>query len=93
MKVLIEVAISMVEWRSGEVDVSDHTPPTNEALVSLLRLCLSLTTFYYNGTTYQQVFGKVMGSSVSAVVANIVMDHIDDHALETSPVPMVFWKT
>ena len=50
------------------------------------------TTFYYNGTVYQQIFGTAMGSPVSVVVANIVMEHIEDLALSTSPVPTVFWK-
>ena len=85
-------AISVVEKRLDEVDVSDHTPMTKEVLVSLLKLCLSLTTFRYNGTIYQQVFGTAMGSLVAVVVANLVMEHIEDRALETSPVPTVFWK-
>ena len=60
--------------------------------MSLLRLCLSSTTFYYNGTVYQQIFGTAMGSPVSVAVANIVMEHSEDLALSTSPVPTVFWK-
>ena len=46
----IELALLVVEKRLGEVDVSDHTPLKKEALVSLLRLCLSSTTFYYKRT-------------------------------------------
>ena len=45
----VELAISIVEKRLDEVDVSDHTPMTKEMLVSLLRLCLLLTTFHING--------------------------------------------
>ena len=33
-----------------------------------------------------------MGSPVSVVVANIVMEHIEDLVLSMSPVPIVFWK-
>ena len=33
-----------------------------------------------------------MGSPVSVVVANIVMEHIEDTALNMSPVPTIFWK-
>ena len=69
--------------------MSDHTPLLKEALVSLLRLCLLSTNFYYNGTVYQQIFGTALGSPVSVVVANIVME---DLALSTSPVPTIFWK-
>ena len=72
--------------------MSDCTPLPKEALVSLLRMCLSSTTFYYNGTVYQQIFGTAMGSPVSVVVANIVMEHIEDLALSASLVPTIFWK-
>ena len=33
-----------------------------------------------------------MGSLVSVVVADLVMEHIEDLALSTSPVPTIFWK-
>ena len=88
----IELALSVVEKRLDEVDVSDNTPLPKEALVSLLRLCLSSITFYYNGTVYQQIFGTVMGSLGSVVIAYIVMEYIEDLALSTSPVPTIFWK-
>ena len=88
----IDLALSVVEKRLEDVDVSDRTPLSKEALVSLLRLCLSSTTFYYNVTVYQQIFGTAMGSPVLVVVANIVMEHIEDLALSTSPVPTIFWK-
>ena len=88
----IDLALSVVEKRLDEMDVSDRTPLSKEALVSLLRLCLSSTNFYYNGTVYQQIFGTAMGSPVSVVVANIVMEHIEDTALNMSPVPTIFWK-
>ena len=72
--------------------MSDHTPLSKEALVSLLRLCLSSTTFYYNETLYQQIFGTAMGSPVSVIVVNIVMEHIEVTPLNMSPVLMLFWK-
>ena len=83
----IDLALSVVEKRLDDVDVSDRTPLPKEVLVSLLRLCLSSTTFYYNGTVYQQIFGTAMGSPVSVVVANIVMEHIEDLPLSISLVP------
>ena len=86
----IDLALSVVEKRLDDMNVSDHTPLPKEALVSLLRLCLSSTTFYYNGTVYQQIFGTAMGSLVSVVVANIIMEHIEDLALSMSLVPTVF---
>ena len=43
-------------------------------------------------TYYQQVFGTAMGSPVSAVIANMVMEDVEQRALATSPVKPFFWK-
>ena len=48
--------------------------------------------FAYNGTHYQQVFGTAMGSPVSAVIANMVMDDVEQGAFATSLVKPFLWK-
>ena len=48
--------------------------------------------FAYNGTHYQQVFGTAMGSPVSAVIANMVMDDVKQGAFATSLVKPFLWK-
>ena len=40
----------------------------------------------------QQVFGTAMGSPVSAFIANMVMEDVEQRALATSPVKPFFWK-
>ena len=50
------------------------------------------TQFAYSGNYYQQVFGTAMGSPNSAVVANMVMEDVEQRALATSPVKPFFWK-
>ena len=45
-----------------------------EDIIHLLSFCLKTTQFVYNGTYYQQVSGTDMGSSVSALIANMVME-------------------
>ena len=48
-----------------------------EDIIHLLSFCLRTTQFAYNGTYYQQVFGTAMGSPVSAVLANMVMEDVE----------------
>ena len=60
--------------------------------VDLLDFCLSTTNFKYNNTHYQQIFGTAMGSPVSAVMANLAMENLEQRALSTSLVQPRFWK-
>ena len=41
---------------------------------------------------YQQIFGTAMGSPVSVVVANMVMENIESNALNTFDRPIKTWK-
>ena len=61
-------------------------------IISLLSLCLKATYFSFRGVIYQQVYGTAMGSPVSVVVANLVMEHREEKALSTFSSPPVFWK-
>ena len=49
--------------------------PTDD-IMDLLNLCLTSTYFQYNGKHYKQLHGTAMGSPVSVVVAEIVMQNI-----------------
>ena len=61
----------------------------NNIIISLLKLCLDATYFVFHGTIYQQIFGTAMGS---VVVANMVMEDVEERALFMSPTPPCFWK-
>ena len=63
-----------------------------EVITDLLSFCLNTTQFVFEGTYYKQVFGTAMGSPVSAVIANLVMEDIEHRALTTAPVSPSFWK-
>ena len=56
--------------------------PTDD-IMDLLNLCLTSTYFQYNGKHYKQLHGTAMGSPVSVVVAEIVMQNIEKQALAT----------
>jgi len=49
--------------------------------MDLLNLCLTSTYFQYNGKHYKQLHETAMGSTVSVVVPEIVMQHVEERAL------------
>ena len=66
-------------------------PLPNDKIMDLLKLCLESTFFQYNGRHYKQLHGTAMGSPVSVVVAEIVMQDIEKQALATYDQTLHFW--
>ena len=64
--------------------------PTND-LMDLLNLCLTSTYFQYNGKHYKQLHGTAMGSPASVVVAEIVIQNIEEQALATYKRTIPLW--
>ena len=64
--------------------------PTDD-LMDLLNLCLTSTYFQYNGKHYKQLHGTAMGSPVSVVVAEIVMQNIEELAFATYKRTLPLW--
>ena len=93
-KIPVVLAINVAEKKRLKQDASlgQRTSLPVEDLIDLLSFCLNTTQFAYNGTYYQQVFGTAMGSPVSAVIANMVMEDVEQRALASSPVQPLFWK-
>ena len=77
-------------WEDASLEQKTSLPV--EDIILLQSFCLKTTQFAYNGTYYQQVFGTAMGSPVSAVIANMVMEDVEQRALATSPVKPFLWK-
>ena len=65
--------------------------------MDLLNLWLTSNYFQYNGKHYKQLHGTAMGSPVSVVVAEIVMQHMEERALatcrQTIPLWLRYWQT
>lgn len=64
--------------------------PTDD-IMDLLNLCFTSTYFQYNGKHYKQLHGTAMGSPVSVVVAEIVMQNIEEQALATYTRTVPLW--
>ena len=60
--------------------------PTDD-IMDLLNLCLTSTYFQYNGKQYKQLHG----TPVSVVVAEIVMQNIEEQALSTYTKTLPLW--
>ena len=77
-----------------EIAISNSTielPLPADDLMDLLNLCLTSTYFQYNGKHYKQLHGTAMGSPVSVVVAEIVMQNIEERALATYNRTLPLW--
>ena len=70
---------------------TDPLPLPTEDIMDLLNLCLMSTYFQYNGKHYKKLHGTSMGSPVSVVVAEIVMQNIEESALSTCRQTIPLW--
>ena len=74
------------------INKSHYQPPLpTDDLMDLLHLRLTSTYFQYNGKHYKQLHGTAMGSPVSVVVAEIVMQNIEEQALATYSETLPLW--
>jgi len=62
-------------------DIQKNTKFTLTQLKNAIDLVLSLTGFVFNGVYYEQVYGSPMGSPLSPILADIVMDDLETHCL------------
>ena len=84
-KIAVDLAVKVAEERlRDDASQGQRTLPV-EDIIHLPSFCLKTTQFTYNGTYYQQVFVTAIGSPVSAVIANMAMEDVEQRALATSP--------
>lgn len=69
----------------GDETLGERTALSAENIAELLKLCLKSTYFRFEGKFYEQKEGAAMGSPVSAVIANLYMEHFEHRALESAP--------
>ena len=89
----VDLAIKVATKRlRQDVILLRRTSLPVEDIIDLLSFCLNTTYFVFEGCYYQQVFGTAMISPVSAVIANLVMEDVEQRALASVPVSLSFWK-
>ena len=70
----------------------EHASLSVNDIIDLLTLCLHTTFLFFTGKVYKQVHRTAIGSPVSVVVANLMMEDVEERALESFPSPPWFWK-
>ena len=75
-----------------DTSLTGRTSLTTDEITNWLEFCLNATFFAFCNSLYQQVHGTAMGSPVSVVVADLVMEDIESRALTSFPSPPCFWK-
>ena len=90
----MELAIQVTEhYLRNDPELEIHTPLTVEEIISLLKLCLNATYLRFRGSYYQQIHGTAIGSPVSVVVANLVIEEVEQRAINSfSDTKRLFWK-
>ena len=80
-KIPVEPAVKVAEERLGEdASLGLRTSLPVEDIIPLLTFCHKTTQFTYNGTYYQQAFGTAIGSPISTVIANMLMEDVEQRA-------------
>ena len=87
----IPLQLALQCTKNAIVQSTDPLPLLTEDIMDLLNLCLTSTYFQYNGKHYKQLHGTAMGSPVSVVVAEIVMQNIEESALSTCRQTIPLW--
>ena len=59
--------------------------------MALLQFVLDNNFFVFQGGHFKQTFGCPMRSPVSAILANFVMEHVEEKALSSAPNPPKWW--
>ena len=89
----VEEAIIICERRlHADATLPKRTTMSVPIIISLLRFCLTSTSFRYNNQHYQQLDGVAMGSPVSPVVSDIFMEDFEDKALSDGSICPPLWK-
>lgn len=73
-------------------NLQQRTKLSVEDIVELLSFCLNATEFAFNEQFFLQTFGCAMGSPVSALVANMVMEDVEERILSTPVFGVLQWK-
>ena len=88
-----ELAISIAKKKlQMDETLDERTGLTIDDILQLLSLFLNATFITFKGEFYRQIHGTAMGSPVSVIVADLVMECVEERALRSFRKKLRFWK-
>ena len=86
----VDLALSIANERlQKDQDLAEpRTNMSNSNIMRLLDFVLSHNYFKHDAIHYKQIFGWAMGSPISPVIADLVMEEIEDTAIATARPPL-----
>ncbi|UYV72158.1 hypothetical protein LAZ67_9001984 [Cordylochernes scorpioides] len=85
-----EAILALQEFINSHPDLP--LPIPKEALIELVKICLSFNYFFYKNRYFKQVKGLPMGNPISSALANVFMDKIDKLIVESTQLQILMWK-
>lgn len=86
----VDLALEVVEKKWNKI--KQHTNLPKEEFLNACTLCLTSTYFRYEDKFYQQTTGLPMGGPLSATVANLVLEELEESSLKKCNFPVLFYK-
>lgn len=71
--------------------VVDSTKVSVDEFSKALKLCFEAACFNFKGDSYSQTFGLPMGSPLSPILSNFVMEDLETSCLSQLPFPVPFY--
>lgn len=85
----INLAVAVIGKKWGEI--KEHSTLDKRAFIKGVQICLNSTCFEFEGSFYKQIFGIAMGSPISPVVANLVLEHLEQSVIKKLPFTLPFY--
>ena len=88
----VDLALTIVNERlQKDQDLAERTNMSISNSMKLLEFVLNHNYFKHNNIHYKQIFGCAMGSPISPVIADLVMEEIEETANATAPHHPKWW--
>ena len=81
-RIPVKLAVEIVKCRlQNDDNLCDRTKLSVDEIVDLMQFCLDNNHFVFRGKYFRQIFGCAMGSPISVVAANLVMEDLESRIL------------